>query len=145
MKTNFRHTAITAALGFALFGIGLAQAAPLPPMQKADGIEFMTGGIGEGQSSAMENEGRHWPLMLEFATRDHAKSDFAANVKVMVKDAKGHTVLDTTSSGPFLLARLDPGQYTVDATFAGKTMQQKVEVGKTPTRHLFLWPQGTGE
>src|SRR5574337_150805 len=138
MKTDLSHTAVAAALGFALLGIGLAQAAPLPPMQKADGI-------GEGQSSAMENEAKHWPLTLEFATRDHAKSDFAANVKVMVKNAKGDTVLDTTSSGPFLLARLDPGRYTVDATFAGKMLQQKVEVGKTPTRHLFLWLQGTGE
>lgn len=145
MKHNMRLAAVAAALGFALFGMGLAQAATLPPMQKIDGIETMTGGIGEGQSNAMENEGKHWPLMLEFATRDHAKSDFAANVKVMVRNAKGDTVLDTTSSGPFLLARLDPGQYTVAATFAGKTMQQKVEVGKTPTRHLFLWPQGTGE
>jgi hypothetical protein len=145
MKQNMRVAATLAALGFSLFGIGLAQAAPLPPMHKIDGIETMTGGIGEGQSSAMETEGKHWPLTLEFATKDHAKSDFAADVKVMVRDAKGHTVLQTTSSGPFLLARLDPGNYTVEATFGGKTLQQKVEVGKAPTRHLFLWPQGTGE
>ena len=145
MKASIRQAAAVAALGAALFGMASAQAGVVPPMQKIDGIEIMSGGIGDGEAAAIQSEARHWPLTLEFAIKNKARSNYAADVNVIVRDAKGHTVLQTTSDGPFLLARLNPGQYTVQASLAGKTLQQKVMVGHQPVRRLFLWPAGTDE
>jgi len=145
MKASIRHATALTALSLALFGMASVQAAGVPPMHKIDGIETVSGGIGDGEAAAIQSEARHWPLTLEFAIRDKAKSDYAADVNVLVRDAKGHTVLQTTSGGPFLLARLNPGQYTVQASLDGKTLQQKVMVGHQPARHLFLWPAGTDE
>lgn len=145
MKASVRQVTAAAALGAALCGMASAQAVGVPPMQKIDGIETMSGGIGDGEATAIQSEARHWPLTLEFAIRDNARSDYAADVDVVVRDAKGHTVLKTTSDGPFLLARLDPGRYTVQASLDGKTLQQKIMVGHRPARHLFLWPAGTDE
>lgn len=145
MKASIRQAAAVAALGAAVFGMASAQAASVPPMQKVDGIETMSGGIGVGEAAAMQSEARHWPLTLEFAIKDKARSDYAADVNVLVRDTHGHTVLQTTAQGPFLLARLNPGQYTVQASLDGKTLQQKVMVGHQPARHLFLWPAGTDE
>ena len=143
MKASIRRVTAVAAVGAALFGMATVQAAPAIPMHKVDGIEVASGGIGDGQSAAIQSEARHWPLTLEFAVRDHAKSDYAANVHVIVRDTKGQTVLKTTSDGPFLLARLDPGQYVIQASLNGKMLQQKVTVGHEPVRQLFLWPEGT--
>ena len=143
MKASIRRLTAVAAVGAALFGMATVQAAPAFPMHKVDGIEVASGGIGDGQSTAIQSEARHWPLTLEFAVRDHAKSDYAADVQVIVRDTKGQTVLKTTSGGPFLLARLDPGQYTIQASLNGKMLQQKVTVGHEPIRHLFLWPEGS--
>ncbi|QDL39424.1 carboxypeptidase-like regulatory domain-containing protein [Rhodoferax sediminis] len=145
MKASIRQAAAVAALGAALFGMASAQAGVVPPMQKIDGIEIMSGGIGDGEAAAIQSEARHWPLTLEFAIKNKARSNYAADVNVIVRDAKGHTVLQTTSDGPFLLARLNPGQYTVQASLDGKTLQQKVMVGHQPARRLFLWPAGTDE
>lgn len=145
MKASIRQAAAVAALGAAVFGMASAQAASVPPMQKVDGIETMSGGIGVGEAAAMQSEARHWPLTLEFAIKDKARSDYAADVNVLVRDTHGHTVLQTTAQGPFLLARLNPGQYMVQASLNGKTLQQKVMVGHQPARHLFLWPAGTDE
>ena len=40
--------------------------------------------------------------------------------------------------------RLDPGRYEVEATLAGSTLKQTVEIhAGNPTRTLFLWPAGT--
>ncbi|MBU6501896.1 MAG: hypothetical protein KGQ35_03440 [Burkholderiales bacterium] len=143
MRSNIRRLTTVAALGAALFGTASAGAAGLPPAHMVNGIETVSGGIGDGQAAAMQAAAPNWPLTLEFAIRDHAKSDYAANVKVVVRNAKGDTVLKTTAGGPFLLARLDPGQYTVQASLDGKMLQQKIMVGHAPTRHLFLWPAGT--
>ena len=145
MKASIRQAAAVAALGAAVFGMASAQAASVPPMQKVDGIETMSGGIGVGEAAAIQAQARQWPLTLEFAVRDKARSDYAADVNVLVRDTHGHTVLQTTAQGPFLLARLNPGQYMVQASLNGKTLQQKVMVGHQPARHLFLWPAGTDE
>lgn len=145
MKTSIRRVAALAAVGAAMFGMASVQAAAEPPMHKIDGIETMSGGIGVGEAAAIQAQARNWPLTLEFAVRDHAKSNYAANVNVVVRNAKGDTVLKTTAQGPFLLARLSPGQYMIQASLDGKTLQQKVTVGHQPARHLFLWPAGTDE
>ena len=143
MRSNIRHLTAVAALGAAVFGMASAGAAGLPPTHMVNGIETVSGGIGDGQAAAMQAAAPNWPLTLEFAIKDHAKSDYAADVKVVVRNARGDTVLKTTAGGPFLLARLDPGHYTVQASLNGKMLEQRIMVGQHPTRHLFLWPAGT--
>lgn len=126
---------------------GAAQAAaPLPPEQHRNGIEYLSGGIGQDEARAIEAAASQWPLTLEFAVKDEPHADFAADVKVHMRDAKGRGVLETTAGGPFLLARLPPGRYGIEATFAGKTLHEKVTVKKGhPAKVVFLWPAGTGE
>jgi hypothetical protein len=49
-----------------------------------------------------------------------------------------------TAEGPFMVARLEPGRYEVEATLAGRTLKQAVEIRPgSPARSLFLWPAGT--
>ena len=53
--------------------------------------------------------------------------------------------MKTIANGPFLLAWLQPGRYSVDATFAGKNLHEKmlVKAGE-PAKRVFEWPAGTG-
>ena len=109
-------------------------------------VEYLSGGIGVDEAKAIDNISQQCPLTLEFAVKDRMKADFVADVNVMVSDAKGHTALKAIENGPFLLAWLQPGRYTVDATFAGKTLHEKelVKAGQ-PAKRSFEWPDGTGE
>jgi hypothetical protein len=83
---------------------------------------------------------------MEFAIKDKQRADFAADVSLAVRDAQHHPMLQLKSVGPFVLAKLKPGKYTVAATLAGKTLRQQVLLtsGKPASMH-FLWPTGTGE
>ena len=109
-------------------------------------VEYLSGGIGVDEAEAIDNISQQGPLTLEFAVKDRMKADFVADVNVMVSDAKGHTALKAITNGPFLLARMRPGRYTVDAAFAGKTLHEKelVKAGQ-PAKRSFEWPDGTGE
>jgi hypothetical protein len=51
-------------------------------------------------------------------------------------------VLDVTSDGPFLLAKLPSGEYTVKANYAGRTLEKVVHVAQPPAsaRAVFVWP-----
>ena len=115
-------------------------------MHKSGQIEYLSGGIGRDEAAAIESASTQWPLTLEFAVKDRQRADFAADVKVVVRDAKGHAELQATADGPFLLAKLTPGHYAVDATLAGKTLHEKVLVKQGhPAKAVFVWPTGAGE
>ena len=141
MKALTLKTASAALLAALVAGGALAQAgAPLPPVRTSGPVEYLSGGIGADESAAIQSASRQWPLALEFAIKDRQRADFAADVKVRIRDARGHEVLQATSEGPFLLARLAPGSYAVEATLAGQTLNRKVNVkAGQSSREMFLW------
>lgn len=147
MRTLIHKAAMAAALGTLMLGGTLAQAAAaLPPIHKSGPVEYLSGGIGQDESAAIEKASKRWPLTLEFAVKDKRHADFVADVQTTVRNAKGHPVLQVNTDGPFLLAKLAPGRYTVDASFAGKTLHEDVVVKKEqPAKAVFLWPAGTGD
>ena len=124
-----------------LAGGAYAQSAPLPPIQHAGAIAYLSGGIGKDEASAVEHASRHWPLTLEFAVQEGKHAVFTADVQVRVRDAQRHTVLETTTEGPYLLARLPPGHYTVEAQRQGQTRHRAVTIVKgRAARAVFVWP-----
>ena len=144
MKPVIHKAALAATLGVLTMGATFVQAATeLPSVQRAGGIEYLTGGIGKDEAMAIEKARAHWPLTLQFAVKHGQRAEFTADVKVMVRDAHGHTTLQTTADGPFLLARLAPGAYTVEATLASKTLRKTVRVRPGhATAAAFIWPAG---
>lgn len=146
MNPSIHPALLAIALGVATMGAAQATPVPLPPTHKAGAVEYLSGGVGKGEAAAIEKAERHWPLTLEFAVKGKSHAAFAADVHVLVHDAKGHEVLKTDAAGPLLLARLAPGRYAVDATFDGTLLHESVQVvhGR-PAKAVFLWPAGTGE
>jgi hypothetical protein len=128
-----------------LFGALAAHAVYNPPIHMMNGVEYMSGGVSSDEAELMETIAPRWPATFEFAVRDAKRADFAAEVTVTVRNASGETVLSrVVSDGPFLVARLDPGRYEVEATLGGQTLKQQVEIlPGSPTRTLFVWPAGT--
>ena len=131
--------------GVLLAGAAHAQSdSALPPVQKSGAVEYLSGGIGLDESTAIKSASRHWPLSLVFSVQAPGKAEFASDVKLEIRDAKGAQVLATTASGPFLLAKLPPGSYSLRATLAGKTLERKVQVkAGSSARVELVWPAGT--
>ena len=141
--TRRRPLAAVVVIGAGMLSALAAQAAN-PPIHESQGIEYMSGGIGSDEARFMQTVSPRWPATLEFAIKDPADTqgaDFAANVRVQVRDASGHAVLDTLAEGPFMLARLAPGHYDVEATLNGQTLKQELTVrADVPSKRLFVWP-----
>ena len=143
MKSRMSRSLIAISLA-ALASLSWAPRADaaLPEVQRIGGVEVLSGGIGHDEAQAVQAEARRWPLTLEVAVSDQQHSDYAANVLVHVRDTRGHTVLETTSEGPFLLARLAPGAYRIDASLGGHTLHRDVKLQPGhPASVLFLWPR----
>lgn len=153
MKTVKRiHTGATVfafVLGGIISGPGFAQAgsgpsstpATLPPVQSQGQTEYLTGGIGTDESEAIAQEARAWPLVLELAQNGPTRAAYISDVSVTIKDGSGKIILDTTTEGPFLLVRLAPGRYSLDASYEAKTLHRDVSIGEGgSSRIVLLWP-----
>ncbi len=100
-------------------------------------IPHVSGGIGEGSLAKMETMARDFNLKLVFALQS---GNYVSDVKVVIADAKGKTLLDATSEGPWLLAKLPAGNYQIVATFEGKAVKRSVTVGTAKLQTVdFRW------
>jgi hypothetical protein len=153
MKTVKRVLTGAIAFVFVLAGIvpspGFAQAgsdssstpAALPPVQSQGQTEYLTGGIGADESEAILQQARSWPLVLELAQSGPARAAYISDVRVTIKDGSGTMILDTVTEGPFLLVRLVPGKYSIDASYESKTLHRDVSIGKGGSNKIMLlWP-----
>ena len=117
-----------------------ALSSALPLQQTQGAVTYVSGGIGQEEAQAFEAAAAQYPLDLEFAIKHAPRAEYTANVHVIVTDTQGTRVLDTHSNGPFLLAKLPAGRYTVTAERRQQTLARTVYVANhRPTHVMFLW------
>lgn len=109
------------------------------------GIEFVSGGVGESEQSSMQEKKGRYSLWLVTAAK--GSGAYLSDVQVKVVDVRRKmTVLEHTMEGPWLFAALPPGRYTVEAIYrdtdAGTEQSIKkvamVTKGKNP-RQMVLY------
>lgn len=133
---------------FATLAVGAATALPamsmtlesLPAAHAQGSVTFLTGGVGTEEAAAMKEARSSYPLSLEFVRKAKPRDEYLANVQVTIEDPSGKAALKATSDGPFLLAKLPAGRYTVRAEEDGKAKVKKVKVAAGKHEQLlFEW------
>jgi hypothetical protein len=79
--------------------------------QTSGGIRYLAGGVSEEERDAIREQANGYNLWIWLARS--GSGYFLADVKVSIVDARGQPVLDTVTNGPWLLARVPPGRYTI--------------------------------
>lgn len=108
------------------------------------GITYACTGVGDSKD---DPKWKAYPLKLMFTSGSRA---YVSEVAVTVKDASGKTVLQVSCDGPWLLAKLSPGSYSVSAQAdGGGTRSVHVSVGSSGQSSLAIRfpeiPEGTGK
>lgn len=118
-------------LGGLALAVGAAvQAAGLPAERQAGGVSYVTGGVSADEAEAFKAMKGSYPLSIELDQQAGGRHQFTADATVRVTDHTGRVVLDAKAEGPFMLVRLPPGQYRVQATLKGVTVESRpVSVG----------------
>ena len=120
-----------------------ALAAEVAPAARAGQVEVAGGGVGAAEEAALLAREKEFNLKLVFTL---VEGNYVADVDVVVRDAKGETIVQRRDEGPLLLARLPEGMYTITAARPGKTIERKVKVvaGRLRTEY-FRWPANLRE
>ena len=115
--------------------------APAPgaaPVAGPAEIPHVSGGIGIAEQEGLRAREKDYNLKLVFTL---VEGNYLADVGVQVKDAAGETLVEHLAGGPFFLARLSPGRYTVSATYEGRSITRRIVVGAAGLRtEYFRWP-----
>lgn len=111
----------------------------LVPVEEAtdEGIHYLSGGVGVEERENLRALAEKYNTKLVFALRE---GNYLALVDVVIADASGNPIVQTTTQGPWLFATLPEGAYTVDARMRGERINKRIEVkeGKM-TQADFLW------
>lgn len=130
-----------AALALGLSAMAaFADHASLPPDMNQGGIPYISGGIGSSESEAMKAQADHYSLALTFAEHVGGRDVYLASVPVVIRNAKGETLLDVVSEGPYLLTNLAAGSYRIVARHGEDEKSMTVRI--SPDRHerlAFVW------
>lgn len=116
----------------------MAQGTEPTPLEKGDGnVAYISGGIGDEERDEIRLRERDFNLKLLFAERD---GSYLGDVDVVLLNAKGETVLDLKSVGPFLLVQLPGGSYGIKVSANGQMQQRKLSIpAKGKHEGVFRW------
>lgn len=134
-----------ATVGVLMFPV-ISLAASLEPIdstgvqvqrQEQNGIAYLSGGIGEDESRAIQQT-TGYNLHMTFSIGPENK--YVPDVNLVIQKAPGQTVLALSEAGPLVYAQLPPGKYTVVATRNGVERRDTADVGSGSARNLvFHW------
>ncbi len=144
MKKHILVATLVAVMASPVGNIAVAQtaAAPsndvaAPEVREFEGIRYVTGGVGEGERTAILGVARDFNLKLTFAEKS---GDYLSGVKIVITRGDGRKVLELDSEGPLVLAKLPPGKYRVSATANGREQTRDASVAGTGQQSLnFYW------
>jgi hypothetical protein len=144
MKWNLGMKSKSPAHAFAVILMGSALLVPVASANSDDavvkttgGVSYVSGGVGTDSIDHLSSLAGDFNLKLVFALNS---GSYVSDVGVVIADAAGKTLLDTTSDGPWFLARLPVGNYQIVATFGGNAVRRQVAVGTAKLRTVdFRW------
>jgi hypothetical protein len=129
-------TVVSSLLGAASL-IPVANANSDEIVQTAGGVSYVSGGVGTASIDRLTSLTRDFNLKLAFALKS---GDYVTGAKVTIADAAGKTLLDSTSEGPWFLAKLPVGNYKIIAIFAGNAKKRTIAVGAEKPKTIdFRW------
>jgi hypothetical protein len=85
-------------------------------------VAHITGGVGLEERETFLSRRGEFNLRLVYAMQSGA---YVADVETLLaEEHDGHVILKLASDGPFVYVRLNPGRYTLAATFRGETQRR---------------------
>ena len=136
---HHRITVWIAALAIGCATLPAHGQAPMPQQQLLGDVAYLNGGAGDEEVQFIKQSMKDYTLALAFA-RGASPAEYVASVAVTIKDAKGQTVFETASVGPYLLVKLPPGKYSVVANYHDVSLTRPVTAGKSAGPLVtFIW------
>jgi hypothetical protein len=114
----------------------------LPPEEHQGAIDYITGGKNVAEADSVKRAAQDFPLELVFVEKDGTRKEQIYDNPVVIRDALGNVVFAGRTDGPYFIAKLPAGQYTVTTHWDSWSFTKPVTIGSDPgdrQRVVFEW------
>ena len=111
----------------------------IPETQHSQGISYITGGVGEGETVAILAETKQWPLLLEMSQIENGRGVWIFGATIKITDSKKQIIFDAQADGPYMLVNLVPGEYVIEATYQGVVQKRSLSVKPDSSQKISLF------
>jgi hypothetical protein len=102
-------------------------------------VPYISGGVGADDREELAAKESEYNLKVVVAATSGA---YLADVQIVIDSARNGRVLDATMEGPILLAKLNPGTYTIKAISDAQPQTKTVTVAGQGLQTVdFRWPR----
>ena len=134
MKTLIKSIALTACLLSSV--IVWAQ---MPETQRSLGISYISGGVGESESTAILAEAKQWPLLLELSQLENGRGVWIFGSQIKIVNSKNAVIFDAKAQGPYMLINLEPGDYVIQASYQGVEQKRALSIKSDQPQKISLF------
>jgi hypothetical protein len=137
-----KQWSLSIALVVALFTSSACRADEIAIQQDANGVSYVTGGIGSEEVEALESFKKQFNLYFLFSEGKIGR--LVDDVNISILDAKKQTVFSLEHAAPRLLLSLPTGRYTVIASYQGNSQRYTLNANaKKHQRVILNWKNTT--
>ena len=134
MKTLLKSIALIACF------ISATVWAQTPDTQRSLGISYITGGVGEEESTAILAEAKQWPLLLELSQLENGRGVWIFGSQIKIANTKGAAIFDAKADGPYMLVNLEAGDYVIQASYQGVEQKRAISIkAGQPQKISIFW------
>ena len=113
--------------------------AQIPQTQYSKGISYITGGVGEGESTAIVAEAKQWPLLLELSQLENGRGVWIFGSQIKILNDKNSVVFDAKAEGPYMLINLTAGDYAIQASYQGVEQKRSISVKAGQSQKISIF------
>lgn len=113
--------------------------AQIPETQYSQGISYITGGVGEGESVAILAEAKQWPLLLEMSQIENGRGVWIFGATIKILNLSKQAIFNAQADGPYMLVNLVPGDYVIEATYEGVMQKKTLSVKADSSQKISLF------
>jgi hypothetical protein len=119
--------------------LGSSVGAQIPPTQSSQGISYITGGVGEEESTAILAEAKQWPLLLEFSQLENGRGVWIFGSQIKILNTKNAVIFDAKADGPYMLINLTAGDYAIQASYQGVEQKKAISIKSGPVQKVSIF------
>ncbi len=134
MNTFFKHA--VASFSFVFASVALAQ---IPDTQHSEGIAYISGGVGDGESEAILAEAKQWPVLLELSQLENGRGVWIFGAQIKLINQQQKVIFNAQADGPYMLINLSPGNYQILATYQGVEQRRALVVKSGSSQKLNIF------
>ena len=113
--------------------------AQIPETQYSQGISYITGGVGEGETVAILAEAKQWPLLLELSQLENGRGIWIFGSQIKILDTKNAVIFDAKADGPYMLVNLTAGDYVIQASYLGVEQKRSISMKAGQSQKISIF------